>query len=61
MSDLDLIDSYAIGALVQARKTAIDNDRAFQVVNVRGHPHRVMRIAGVLDALTDSTGDGAVG
>jgi anti-anti-sigma factor len=59
-SDLDLIDSCGIGALVQARNTATDTGRAFQVINVRGQPDRVMRISGVLDALTDGTGDGTV-
>lgn len=59
MSDLDLIDSCGIGSLVRARNAAIHNDRAFQVVNVGGQPDRVLRITGILDALTGGADDRA--
>jgi anti-anti-sigma factor len=60
MSGLDLIDSCGIGSLVRARNVAIGNSRAFQVVNVGGQPDRVLRITGMLDALTDGTDEGAI-
>ena len=55
LAGLSFCDSTGIGALVQARDTAVGGGVAFQVVNPSGLILATMRIVGVHEVLTDLT------
>jgi anti-sigma B factor antagonist len=58
---LVFIDSQSIGTLVAARRSAVENGATFRVTNPRGQVLHVLRMAGMLTALTRADPDGAVG
>jgi anti-sigma B factor antagonist len=58
---LVFIDSSSIGALVAARRAAVERGCEFRVGNPHGQVLRVLTVAGVLGALTGADSSGQAG
>lgn len=55
LSEVTLLDSTGIGALIAARQVALRRSCSFAVENPKGMVARVLSVTGVLETLTDAT------